>query len=171
MSTVSGLVGVHDLGTWFADLNPNDRRVLSVPDKQLEYALVVLPMLQDELPESYSQGNLSLNGGLLITNQVDAVGNENLAVAATAVPSPSPTPQSNIQFTVLPSQNNGLDWHLQMTGYYGNRWDVWERFIAGRVPGMSWETFKEAVLVHNPQLEEDSYVFYPGKTYRLPINQ
>jgi hypothetical protein len=171
MTATPGLVGTRDLGVWFGDLNFKDRRVVHIPDKQLEYALVVLPFPQDELPESYLKGHLSLNGGTLVTNLPEATGNERLAVQATAVPNPSPTPQSNIQFTVLPSLNNGLDWHLQMTGYYGNRWDVWQRFVAGRVPGMNWETFKESVLVHNPQLENDSFVFYPDKAYLLPMNQ
>ena len=34
MKTVPGMVGMRYLGTWFNDLNPNDFRVLSVPDKQ-----------------------------------------------------------------------------------------------------------------------------------------
>mgnify|MGYP007059381648 CR=1 FL=1 len=171
MSTVPGVVGTRYLGTWFENLNPTDMRVLNVPDKQLEYALVVLPMPQDELPDGYSPGKLSFKNGTLITNQADEEGNENLAAQATAVPNPTPAPESNIQFVVLPAESSGQAWNLKMTGYYGNRWDVWERFIAGRIPGMNWETFKYSVLVHNPHLETDGFVFYPEKSYLLPFNQ
>jgi len=178
MRTVPGVVGTRYLGTWLDDLNPNDLRVLDVPDKQLEYALVVLPMPQGELPDSYSEGKLSFQNGMLVIAQEQEGGRggaEDTAVEAeteTAVAQPiPPAPQPNVQFTVLPSRNNGKDWHLQMTGYYGNRWDVWEQFIAGRVPGMDWETFKQSVLVHNPHLETDGFVFYPEKSYLLPFNQ
>jgi hypothetical protein len=174
MSTVPGMVGTRYLGTWFGDLNPNDLRVINVPDKQLEYALVVLPMPQDELPDKYSSGKLTFQNGMLVIDQGEAGGRGGAEEVGmeTAVAEPIPAaPQPNVQFTVLPSRNNGKDWHLQMTGYYGNRWDVWERFIAGRVPGMDWETFKYSVLVHNPQLETDGFVFYPEKSYLLPFNQ
>jgi len=168
MSTVPGVVGTRYLGTWFNDLNPNDLRVINVPNKQLEYALVVLSMPQDELPDSHAKGNLTFQNGMLIIKPEE---DEPETEPATAVPVARSIPESNIQFTVLPSRNDGQDWHLQMTGYYGTRWDVWERFIAGRVPGMDWETFKNAILVYNPQLEEDSFVFYPDKSYLLPFNQ
>lgn len=171
MRTASGMVGTRYLGTWFDDLNPKDMQVLHVPDKQLEYALVVLSMRQDELPESHQRGNLRLNGGILVTNLTGTMPPDGTAMQATAVPNPTPVPQANIQFTVLPSENGGLAWNLQMTGYYGNRWDVWEQYLSGRVPGMSWEAFKEAVLVYNPHLETDSFVFYPEKVYLLPFSQ
>ena len=168
MSTIPGVVGMRYLGTWFEDLNPSDMRVLSVPDKQLEYAIVVLPMSLDELPEDYAQGNLTFHNGMLVIKptETDDEESENGPVAI-----PLPTPEANIQFTVLPSRNNGQDWNLQMTGYYGNRWDVWERFVAGRVPGLDWETFKYSVLVRNPHLEADGFVFYSDKTYLLPYTQ
>ncbi len=174
MKLVSGVVGTAYIGTWFDGLRPGSLRVIRVPEKQLEYAVVVLSMPLHELPESHRQGNLRLEGEMLVTTLAGGAGmggGENFAVQATAVPNPNPTPQAAIQFTLLPSQNSGLTWNLQMTGYYGNRWDVWEQYLSGRVPGMSWEAFKEAVLVYNPHLESDSFVFYPEKMYRLPIYQ
>jgi hypothetical protein len=172
MKLVSGMVGAAYIGTWFDGLRPGSLRVIQVPDKQLEYAVVVLSMPLHELPESHRQGNLRLEGQTLATTVPGRAGwHEGVAVQATAVPNPNPAPQATIQFTLLPTANSGVTWNLQMTGYYGNRWDVWERYLSGRVPGMSWEAFKEAVLVYNPHLESDGFVFYPEKMYRLPIHQ
>ena len=163
MKSVPGAVDTRTLGTWCSDLNPADIRVIAVPAKQLEYALVVLALPHDELSERYNAGNLSLRGGILVIETEEE--------EKTAVPDLELTPLANIQFTVLSPKDNELTWTLQMTGFYGSRWDVWERFLIGRVPGLSWETFKESVLVYNPHLETDSFVFYPDKVYLLPINQ
>ena len=167
-STVPGVVGTRYLGTWFEDLNPSDMRVLDVPDKQLEYAIVVLPMPLDEVPDNYAPGKLTFQNGMLIV-QPEETDDDEGGESAPPEALPLPTPEANIVFNVLPSRNNGQDWHLQMTGYYGNRWDVWERFVSGRIPGLDWETFKYAVLVHNPHLEDDGFVFYSNKTYLLPF--
>lgn len=175
MRTAPGVVGTRALGTWFDALNPKELRVLDIPEKQLEYALVVLPMPQDELPDSHLPGNLSLQDGILVINlkEAEAEGNEGFAleIETTAVPAATPLPQNSVQFTVLPNESSGLVWNLKMTGFYGSRWDVWERFLAGRVRGMNWETFKHSVLAHNTHLETDGFVFYPDKSYLLPLNQ
>lgn len=171
MHPVLGMVGKQYIGIWYEDLNPKDMRTIAIPEKQLEFVLVVLQYTNDNLPDSHLQGNVRLEGNVLITSLNEAVSDGTIAVQATAVPNPQPTPQSNIQFIVLPSSSDGLAWNLQMSGFYGNRWEVWERFIAGRVPGVTWESFKESVLVHNPQLEMDGFVFLPDKSYLLPLNQ
>ncbi len=172
MSTVHGMVGTRYLGAWFDDLQPAEMHVLQVPDKQLEYALVVLPMSQAELPPSHLPGNLSFQNGMLVIGQGGATGGGDDGGTETAVAAvPASIPPSNAQFTVLPKEPGSQAWNLKMTGYYGNRWDVWERFLAGRIPGLTWETFKQSVLVHNPHLEEDSFVFYPEKSYLLPFGQ
>lgn len=172
MKLVSGLVGTAYIGTWFDGLKPGSIRVITVQEKQLEYAVVVLPMPLHELPESHRSGNLRLEGELLVTTLTGGVGGGGeLAVQATAVPQPTPVPQSNVQLVLLTGENDGSEWHLKLTGYYGNRWDVWERYVAGYGHSMSWETFKEAVLVYNPHLETDGFVFYPDKAYLLPATQ
>lgn len=178
MRPVNGVMGQAYIGTWF-NLKPDSFHVIEVQDKQLEYAIVVLAMPMNEVPTGYQRGNLAFENGRLLINQQD--NQQNLVVenvAATAVPTPqvavqvvnqpTPVPQSNVQLVLLPSHNNGQDWHLQLTGYYGNRWDVWERYVAGHGHSMSWEYFKEAVLVYNPHLETDGFVFYPDKAYLLP---
>ncbi len=172
MQPVSGVVGKRYIGTWFERLNPKDMRIISIPNKQLKFTIVVLDYTKETLPQSYYRGNLSLSeGGVLMTNMEDAVSDGQVAVLATAVPTQQPAIQSNVQFTVLQNSNSSTAWNMQMTGYYGNRWDVWQRFISGHVSGITWEYFKESVLVHNPELESDGFVFYPDKTYRLPLNQ
>ena len=162
MKLVSGLVGAAYIGTWFDGLKPGSLRVVEVQEKQLEYAVVVLSMPLHELPESHRSGNLRLEGELLVTTltgQAGIGGGGNFAVQATAVPQPTPVPPSNVQLVLLTAPNYGAEWHLQLTGYYGNRWDVWERYVAGYGHSMSWETFKEAGLVYNPHLEAAGFVF------------
>lgn len=171
MSTVPGVVGTRYIGRWLGQLTPNDIKTFHVAGKQLTYSVVVLPVPQAELTEAYQQGHLRLNGQTLITDQADVIANDQIVIEATAVPQPTAMPPSSFQLVLLPSNNNGADWHLQLTGYYGNRWDVWERFVIGQGYPMSWETFKEAVLVYNPELVSDGFVFYPEKAYRLPATQ
>ena len=171
VKAVNGIVGTRYIGTWFDNLTPGSLRVIEVPEKQLVYSLVVLPNPLDELPESHHRGNVKLEGSRLVTNVVeDTEETESETIQVATIPETIPVSQTNVQFIELPSRNNGLDWHWQMTGYSGNRWDVWEKYIAGHVPGMDWNTFEYAVLVHNPQLETDGFVFYPEKSYLLPLN-
>ncbi|GJM40924.1 MAG: hypothetical protein DHS20C20_12060 [Ardenticatenaceae bacterium] len=166
MRIIPGVVGNRYLGTWEENLNPSDFLRFHVPSKQAEYALVVLPMPLDEMPESHRSGNLTFQDGMLVIKPEEASEDEPIVEEETAVP--LPLPETNVQFTFLPRE--GQAWNLQLTGYYGNRWDVWEKYVAGRGIGMSWETFKVAVLSHNPQLEEDGFVFYPDKYYLLPTS-
>ncbi len=171
ISSVPGLVGAGYIGRWLGELNPNDIQVFHVGEKQLTYSVVVLPVPLTELPDAYQPGRLRLNDKTLLTDQTNEAANGEVVFMATAVPQATPVPQSNVQLILLPSYNNGQDWHLQLTGYYGNRWDVWEHYVAGYGHSMSWEYFKEAVLSHNPQLESDGFVFYPDKVYFLPATQ
>ncbi|WP_420632368.1 hypothetical protein [Candidatus Leptofilum sp.] len=166
MHTIPGVVGNKYLGTWEGDLQPSDFRRFHVPSKQAEYAVVVLPMPLDELPDTHQRGNLIFQDGMLVIKPEVESEEDMAAEAATAVP--LPPPETNIQFTLLPK--NDQAWNLQMTGYYGNRWDVWEKYVEGRGTGMSWETFKVDVLSHNPQLEADGFVFYPHHSYLLPTS-
>ena len=172
LNLLPGATDKRYLGTWFDDLEPTATRVLTLPDKQLEYALAVLPMPQATLPEHYAPGQLTFEGGFLVITEEDTAKVEGeTVVQVTAVPTANPSLAINVQFKLLPSRNAGQDWHLQMSGYYGTRWEVWEKYVAGRGSSLSWETFKYAVLVHNPHLEADNFVFYPDKTYLLPFDQ
>jgi hypothetical protein len=182
MQTMPGVVGNRYIGTWFEDLNPSDMRLVSIQDKQLEYIIVVLDYTEETLPEHYRDAKFLLNNGVLtIDDSAEAVTEDVVAVTpvavensveeVAAVPQPSPTPPSSVQFTILPKRSGDLEWNLHMTGFFGSRWDVWKNYVEGRALGITWETFKESVLVHNPQLEADGFIFYPEKSYLLPLNQ
>lgn len=144
---VAGLYRISYIGTWF-NLTPNSYRDIMVPEKQVQYSIVVLNQPVDELSEIYDQGALSFANGMVLINKAD-----------------------NVQFNILPNEPEGVTWNLQMTGFYGNRWNLWEKYISDHVPSLSWEVFRDSVLLYNPQLEEDGYIFYPDKTYLLPSSQ
>lgn len=61
-----------------------------------------------------------------------------------------------------------ITWTRKLTGFYGNRWQAWEQFVKGQVPGITWHEFKDQALIYNPQLEADGYIFRPEKEYLLP---
>ena len=75
-------------------------------------------------------------------------------------PSPPPPPP--------PPPPEEITWTRKLTGFYGNRWQAWEQFVKSQVPGITWHEFKDQVLVYNPHLETDGYVFRPEKEYLLP---
>lgn len=143
---------------WFGDLRQGITVHINVPSKQIRYTLYVSPTAVSALPSEIQHGVTVLNeaGGVVPYSSVDSL------APATA----SPVPEVNSQLSRASAGQ--LSWTYSLTGFFGNRWEVWERYIVGRVPGMSWETFKEQVLIHNPHLRQDGFVFYPGKTYVLP---
>lgn len=66
---------------------------------------------------------------------------------------------------VSPAQEVG--WSRTLTGFAGSRWDCWEQQIKGKVP-ITWEEFRDLVLVHNPHLAADGRLFQTGKSYLVP---
>ena len=189
MRPINTVKGQAYIGTWF-NIVPESYQVIDVPAKQLTYELVVLEMPLDELPVDYQPGNLSFDeiDVKLVVNQQE-IQQELVIEHVEEMETPVPVPtaeiivqtvssngnetavQSSAQLTTVSSQSNGQGWHMQLTGFYGTRWEVWETYVAGRGSHMSWETFKEAVLAHNPQLEADGYVFYPDQAYLLPDSE
>lgn len=63
-----------------------------------------------------------------------------------------------------------IEWDRPLAGFEGNRWQCWTRFVAGKVIGMDWDSFKEAVVAQNPALAASAYLFRADQTYRLPRN-
>lgn len=59
-------------------------------------------------------------------------------------------------------------WTRKLTGFSGSRWDCWEKEIKAKVPQLSWESFRDSALVHNPHLAADGRLFQPAKTYLVP---
>ena len=47
-----------------------------------------------------------------------------------------------------------------------NRWQVWQQFVGTGM--MEWNHFVYAVLIYNPQLQVDGFIFKVGHTYLLP---
>lgn len=63
-----------------------------------------------------------------------------------------------------------IAWQRTLTDFQGNRWQCWQRYIAGKVPGLTWLKFKEQVIEQNPTLLEDNAHFLSNKRYQLPQN-
>ena len=61
-------------------------------------------------------------------------------------------------------------WTRKLVGFTGNRWQVWERLVRGKVAGIAWQQFKDLVVENNPVLSDDRMVFKSDKTYLLPHN-
>jgi hypothetical protein len=61
-------------------------------------------------------------------------------------------------------------WSRTLDGFYGTRWDCWVDHVRGKVEGITWDEFVEAVLDFNPSLRADDNVFLESKTYWLPEN-
>lgn len=62
-----------------------------------------------------------------------------------------------------------IPWTHEITGFHGNRWEYWERFLQNKIPGLTWHIFMEEMVHHNPDLEVDGFVFKPHKVYKMPL--
>jgi hypothetical protein len=67
-------------------------------------------------------------------------------------------------------QQPDVFWTHRLTGFTGNRWQVWERFVRGKVLGITWNEFVNQAAERNPALEQDGWVFRRDKQYLLPQN-
>jgi hypothetical protein len=63
---------------------------------------------------------------------------------------------------------DAVSWTGTITGFSGNRWNCWQKFVMNQVAGITWDEFKDQVVEHNPTLRDDGYVFKADKSYRLP---
>jgi hypothetical protein len=132
---------------------------VDVPSKRIGYWLVILPVSTNDLPTDFLDGPTTLTA----ENAVMA-SNGTVLELVTAVPQPDVT-------TAPPSViTNGVNWSRTVTGFTGNRWDAWMLYVNGQVNGIEWEQFKDDVLIYNPALEADGFVFLPEKQYVLPQN-
>lgn len=61
-------------------------------------------------------------------------------------------------------------WTRELTGFSGNRWQCWTKYVRGQVEGITWSEFCQHVLEINSTLKGDDYVFCEEKTYHLPTN-
>ena len=73
--------------------------------------------------------------------------------------------------TISTSEVNSLcpSWTKTRNDISGNRNDVWELLYENEPSTqISWTEFKDQVIVCNPTIIQDGYVFIKGKTYVLP---
>jgi len=61
-------------------------------------------------------------------------------------------------------------WTRAITGFYGTRWNCWQRFVENQVQGITWSQFVAQVVEQNPDLKDDGWVFQRAKVYVLPRN-
>ncbi len=67
-------------------------------------------------------------------------------------------------------ENVVVRWSRPLSGFKGTRWECWEAHVKGKVKGMPWDDFVSEVLLANPALADDAFLFDPAKSYRLPEN-
>ncbi len=164
VSTAYGPLGTAQyLYTWFGEIAPGRLIRIQVPDKQIEYAIKIMETPATNLPEgllAFGQAQLTATGQVVTTyvNKETDLGTGSIARTATTIPN-----------TMIETDNiQEVRWTRTLSGYYGNRYDVWERFIQPTVPNLSWNEFKEQVLIYNPQLVTDGNIFYADKLYIIP---
>lgn len=154
-----GVVGIKYIYTWLGEVPPDYRFNVAVPSKRIGYSLIIIPTPTTDLPAEFLDGTTTLTADNTIVASNGTVLDLN-----TAVPPPPPTAEPT------PVPPGGVSWTRPLTGFTGNRWQVWQQYVAGQVGGITWEQFKEDVLIYNPHLEADGYVFQAGKQYLLPQN-
>ena len=157
------------LYSWLDEMAPGTLIRMQVPDKQIEYAIKIMEIPVTTMPEKYlARGQATLTN----TDQVEAPeipgpeisGTENVGTGG-AVNSVAIEQIATIKEEEMSQE---VRWTRTLSGYSGNRYEVWERFIQPTVPGLSWNEFKEQVLIYNPQLVTDGNLFHPNKLYIIP---
>lgn len=66
--------------------------------------------------------------------------------------------------------NTMITWTREISEYGGTRWNGWRKFVAQDVAGITWQEFREQVLIHNPSLRDTGGQFVAGQLYFLPEN-
>ena len=85
-----------------------------------------------------------------------------------------PTPTNDLFATTPTTLATGeatFEWSYELKGFSGNRYDVYQQTIIKTAPHMSWQKFKDDVLIYNPQLVQDGFEFKKDKTYLLPVEK
>lgn len=146
---------------WFGDLAPGEIVRVEVPTKQIEYVIAVMPVPNSELSEAIANG--------FTKTKIDDGGNVTVPLENTASVEVDDNKTSGSQKVNVPTDVSNVTWGRQLTHFSGNRWQVWQLYVAGQVPGMTWERFKEEVVQRNQHLMQAGYVFQYNQVYTLPI--
>ena len=54
-----------------------------------------------------------------------------------------------------PAGNDGVVWDRVLAQFQGARWDCWQQHVAGKVVGLDWPSFREAVAKENRALVQN----------------
>lgn len=73
---------------------------------------------------------------------------------------------------VLPENpdTNEVIWDRPLTAFTGSLWDCWQQYVAHKVVGLDYHSFKKAVVVNNPQISATGNRFVEIERYNLPRN-
>lgn len=154
-----GVVGIKYIYTWLGEVPPGYEFYVDVPVKRIGYQLIILPVPTNELPADFLDGPTTLTPEKTIVAENGAVFGLITAV-----------PQTDATTAPPPTTTSGVSWSRTITGFTGNRWDAWMQYVNGQVNDIEWEQFKDDVLIYNPDLEADGFVFLADKQYLLPEN-
>lgn len=92
-----------------------------------------------------------------------------IIVLANANRDQSPSVKATLAFSNIPNQPGQICWTYELTNFYGNRSQAWEKFVDEKAKGLlTFDQFKEDVILRNPILKADDYIFFSQKTYYLP---
>lgn len=69
-----------------------------------------------------------------------------------------------------PPDPDEIVWDRRLVNYFGNRWLVWNDLVANKVVGLTWPEFATQVGEQNPHLQNDGFIFFRHKEYKLPRN-
>ncbi len=70
------------------------------------------------------------------------------------------------------THNRGaVSWTRSITGYSGNLWNCWQKYIAPHVAGITWEEFRAEADDYNPALRQADGWLEGQRTYYLPENR
>ncbi len=149
-----GLTGASHLYVWMREVNPSDIFRLAVPDKQIEYAIAVMPQDNAELNPEYHQYSTTLDENGMIHKLID----QN-ADGKSVLIDPTETP---------PDTQKAITWTREYTAPENtNIWNTWKWYVENQVDGLDWNTYYENVLLRNPELAKTDY-FVKGQIYYLP---
>lgn len=66
---------------------------------------------------------------------------------------------------------DAITWTHEIRDFSGSRWNCWQRYVEQTVAAITWQEFREQVLVHNPSLRATSGQFEANRLYFLPENR
>jgi hypothetical protein len=155
-----GVVGVKYIYAWLGETPPGHRFYVAVPSKRIGYSVLILPIPTSDLPAEFLDGATTFSGDTIVASN-GTVLDLNAAVPTPILPATSEPSAAT---------NGGVNWTRSVTGFSGNRWEAWQLYVENQVSGITWDQFKDDVLIYNPDLAADGYVFQAGKQYLLPEN-